>query len=88
MLAEIVGPVCESGDVIASKRSIPKLVSGDLVAVRDVGAYGAVMSSNYNTRVPATEVMVSGKRMCQIRKRQNYEDILNKDIVPDWLEIP
>ena len=85
MLAEIVGPICESSDVIASKRRISKLVSGDFVAVRDVGAYGAVMSSNYNTRIPATEVMVSGKQMCQIRKRPNYEDILNKDIVPDWL---
>lgn len=85
ILAEIVGPICESGDIIASNRSISKLVSGDLVAVRDTGAYGSVMSSGYNTRIPAAEVMVSGKQLCLIRKRQSYEDILNKDIIPDWV---
>ena len=85
---DIVGPVCESGDVIAADRSMPELRAGDLIAVRDAGAYGAVMSSNYNSRPPAAEAMVHGGDAALIRPRLDYEELLARDHVPDWLSSP
>ncbi|MEE8172710.1 MAG: diaminopimelate decarboxylase, partial [Alphaproteobacteria bacterium] len=82
---DIVGPICESGDVIASERSMPELRAGDLIAVRDAGAYGAVMSSSYNSRPPAAEVMVRGADAALIRPRLDYDALLARDAVPDWL---
>ena len=82
---DIVGPICESGDVIAAERSMPELRAGDLIAVRDAGAYGAVMSSNYNSRPPAAEAMVRGEDAALIRPRLDYEALLARDSVPDWL---
>ncbi len=81
---DIVGPICESGDVIASDRTMPELRAGDLIAVRDAGAYGAVMSSNYNSRLSAAEVMVRGDDIALIRPRLDYETLLARDAVPDW----
>ncbi len=81
---DIVGPICESGDVIAKDRVLPELRAGDLIAVRDAGAYGAVMSSSYNSRMPAAEVMVQGGESALIRPRLDYDAMLARDVLPDW----
>ena len=82
---DVVGPVCETGDSFAAQRSLPPLVSGDLVALLSAGAYGAVMSSGYNTRPLVPEVLVRGDAFAVIRCRPSYEDILSQDKMPEWL---
>ncbi|MBY5973830.1 diaminopimelate decarboxylase [Ferrimonas balearica] len=81
---DIVGPVCESGDTFAKGRNMPKLAAGDLVAFRSAGAYGAVMSSEYNTRPLIPEVLVKGDQFAVIRKRPSFEEIINRDTLPVW----
>ena len=81
---DIVGPICESGDVIATDRVLPELRAGDLIVVRDAGAYGAVMSSSYNSRMPAAEVMVRDADSALIRPRLDYDAMLARDVLPDW----
>ena len=81
---DIVGPICESGDVIAPDRIMPELRAGDLIAVRDAGAYGAVMASNYNSRLTAAEVMVRGGDAVLIRARLDYDTLIARDTMPDW----
>ena len=83
---DVVGPVCETGDTFAKKRKMPELSESDLVAFRSAGAYGAVMSSEYNTRPLIPEVMVNKNEFSIIRKRPSYEQIIDRDIIPDWLE--
>ena len=83
---DVVGPVCETGDTFAKKRKMPELSESDLVAFRSAGAYGAVMSSEYNTRPLIPEVMVNKDEFSIIRKRPSYEEIIHRDIIPDWLE--
>jgi len=83
--ADIVGPVCESGDTFAVDRALPPLAAGDLVAFKTAGAYGAVMSSTYNTRLLVPEVLVSGDRFAVVRRRPSYDELLSLDIVPEWL---
>lgn len=83
---DIVGPICESGDVFAKDRALPELQAGDLIAVRDTGAYGAVMSSSYNSRMPAAEVMVQGADAALIRTRLDYQTMLARDVLPSWLK--
>ena len=73
---DVVGPICESSDVFARDRSLPPVEVGDLVAVLDVGAYGAVMASNYNRRMLAPEVLVDDGRWTVIRRRQTLDDVL------------
>ena len=73
---EIVGPVCESSDVVGRDRTMPRLEVGDLVAIRDAGAYGSAMASNYNRRPLPVEVLVDGGGWCVIRRRQTIEDML------------
>jgi diaminopimelate decarboxylase len=73
---EIVGPVCESSDVVGRDRILPKIDVGDLVAVRDAGAYGAVMASNYNRRPFPAEVLVDAGSWRVIRRRQTVDDML------------
>ena len=73
---DVVGPICESSDVFARDRLLPPLEVGDLVAVLDAGAYGAVMASNYNRRLLAVEVMVDGGQWSVIRRRQTIDDVL------------
>jgi diaminopimelate decarboxylase len=73
---DVVGPICESSDVFARDRSLPPVEVGDLVAVLDVGAYGAVMASNYNRRMLAPEVLVDDGRWTIIRRRQTLDDVL------------
>ena len=84
---DVVGPICESGDTFAKQRDMPKISQNDLVVFRSAGAYGAVMASEYNTRPPAPEVIVSNDRFAIARPRLTYDDILSKDQIPDWLEI-
>jgi diaminopimelate decarboxylase len=73
---DIVGPICESSDVFARERELPDLCVGDLVAILDTGAYGAVMASNYNRRLLAPEVLVDGGAWSVIRRRQTLDDVL------------
>jgi diaminopimelate decarboxylase len=73
---DIVGPICESGDFMARDRMMPGVVSGDLLAIMSTGAYGFSMSSNYNSRPKAAEVLVSSERFQVIRYREDYEDLL------------
>lgn len=82
---DIVGPVCESGDTFARQRDLPPVGPGDLVAFRSAGAYGAVMSSEYNSRLLIPEVLVSGSRFDVVRPRPTYADMLGRDRIPDWL---
>jgi diaminopimelate decarboxylase len=85
-LSDIVGPICESGDYLAKGRELPPLASGDLVVLESAGAYGAVMSSTYNTRPLVPEVLVDGGRYAVIRPRQTLEELLAADRVPPWLK--
>jgi diaminopimelate decarboxylase len=82
--ADIVGPVCETGDSFAVQRKMTPLAEGDLVAVMSAGAYGASMSSGYNTRLPAPEVLVRGAQFTLIRPRSSYDAILAQDRMPPW----
>src|SRR5580700_9826053 len=86
--ADVVGPVCESADTFATERDLPPLSEGDLVALTSAGAYGAVMSATYNSRLLVPEVMVSGDRYAVIRPRPSYEAMLALDAIPDWLGDP
>ncbi|MGY6534066.1 MAG: diaminopimelate decarboxylase [Pararhodobacter sp.] len=83
---DIVGPVCESGDTFARQRAMPLLQSGDLVAFRSAGAYGAVMASEYNSRPLIPEVMVSGDQFAVIRARPGYDEMLARDTLPPWMQ--
>ena len=83
---DIVGPVCETGDVLALDRPMPELIADDLLAVRSAGAYGAVMASSYNARLLVPEVLVNGADFAVIRPRPTYEDLLSADVIPDWLK--
>ncbi|MFD1343520.1 diaminopimelate decarboxylase [Litorisediminicola beolgyonensis] len=82
---DIVGPVCESGDTFAKSREMPELKAGDLVAFRSAGAYGAVMSSEYNTRPLVPEVLVKDDHHAVIRARPSFDEIISRDTVPEWL---
>ncbi len=82
---DVVGPVCETGDIFASGRELPLMKPDDLVAFRTAGAYGAVMASEYNSRPMIPEVLVNGDQWAVIRKRPSYEEMIARDIVPDWL---
>ena len=82
---DIVGPVCETGDTFAKQRHMPPVAAGDLVAFRSAGAYGAVMSSEYNTRPLIPEVLVKDDHMAVIRARPTFDEIINRDTVPEWV---
>lgn len=84
--ADLVGPVCESGDTFAVDRALPPLAEGDLIALDAAGAYGAVMSSTYNSRPLVPEVLVAGARFAVIRERPSYEAMMSLDRVPGWLD--
>ena len=86
IVADVVGPICESGDFIARNRRMPKFKPGDLVAVMSAGAYGFSMSSNYNSRPRICEVLARGYRFHLIRERENYEDLARGERIPDFLE--
>ncbi|MGB5835767.1 MAG: diaminopimelate decarboxylase, partial [Albidovulum sp.] len=82
---DIVGPVCESGDTFAKQRALPQMKAGDVIAFRSAGAYGAVMASEYNTRPMIPEVLVKGDQFAVIRARPTYDEMINRDSMPEWL---
>ncbi len=84
VISDVVGPICESGDYFATARELPRLRPGDLLAILCAGAYGAAMSSTYNSRPLVPEVMVRGSAWQVIRPRQTYDDLIGLDRVPDW----
>ena len=83
--ADVVGPICESGDFLAKARKIAKVKVGDYLAVMSAGAYGFSMSSNYNSRLRALEVMVAKDKVFVIRKRESYEDLTRNEVIPSYL---
>jgi diaminopimelate decarboxylase len=82
VVSDVVGPICESGDFLAKDRLLQQVSPGDYLAVMSAGAYGFSMSSNYNSRPKAAEVMVKGKRHFLIRKRETYEDLIRGETIP------
>ncbi len=82
---DIVGPVCESGDTFAKGRQMPPVAANDLVAFRSAGAYGAVMSSEYNSRPLVPEVLVQGDQFAVIRRRPTFDEMIARDTIPAWL---
>jgi diaminopimelate decarboxylase len=86
MRYDVVGPVCETGDTFLTDEEMPVMKAGDLVAILVGGAYGAVMSSTYNTRPLAPEVLVSDTEFDLVRKVQTVEEIVALDVIPDWLK--
>ena len=84
--ADVVGPICESGDFLAKDRKLPEFEQGDLMAVMSSGAYGFTMSSNYNSRPRAAEVLVKDDRYYVIRERENYETLIRDESIPDFLK--
>ena len=85
VVTDVVGPVCETGDYLALARPLPELRAGDLISVMTAGAYGAVLASEYNSRLLVPEVLVAGNRYCVTRPRPSYDDMLAKERLPDWL---
>lgn len=84
-LYDVVGPICESGDIFAKDRQISEVSKDDLVAIQSAGAYGFSMASNYNSRTLPAEVLVDGDKVQIIRKRQTLEDLIAGETIPDWL---
>ncbi|WP_298293598.1 diaminopimelate decarboxylase [uncultured Litoreibacter sp.] len=82
---DVVGPVCESGDTFAKGRAMARMQAGDLVAFRTAGAYGAVMASEYNSRPMIPEVLVHGDQFAVIRARPTFDEMINRDTIPEWL---
>ncbi|HBP87060.1 MAG TPA: diaminopimelate decarboxylase [Nitrospirales bacterium] len=80
---DVVGPICESGDFLAKDRKMPQSQSGDLLAVMSAGAYGFTMASNYNSRPRVPEVLVKGKDITVIRKRESYEDLIRGESISE-----
>ncbi len=83
---DVAGPICESGDIIAKERMLPKMCEGDLLAVLNVGAYGFSMSSQYNSRPRPAEVLVKGDKIALIREAETFEDLIRRQRVAEWLE--
>jgi diaminopimelate decarboxylase len=85
MVADVVGPVCETGDYLALSRDMPAARAGDLLAIMTAGAYGAVQANTYNTRLLVPEVLVRGAEHAIVRPRPGYEELIGLDRVPGWL---
>jgi len=84
--ADIVGPICESGDFLARARRLPALEKGELLAAMSAGAYGFTMSSNYNSRPRVPEILVSDDQWHVIRQRESYDDLIRAEKIPDFLK--
>ncbi len=82
---DLVGPVCETGDYLALDRPLPAFAPDDLIALMTAGAYGAVMSSTYNTRPLVPEILVNGETYAVVRPRPTYDDLIGQDRLPPWL---
>lgn len=85
LIADVVGPVCETGDYLALDRDLPRLQPGDLIAFGSAGAYGAVQSCTYNSRLLVPEVLVKDDAFHVVRPRTSYDQLIGLDSVPDWL---
>ena len=85
IVTDVAGPVCETGDYLALGRALPELHPGDLIAVMTAGAYGAVLASEYNSRLLVPEVLVAGNRHAVTKPRPSYDDMLEAERLPDWL---
>src|SRR5262249_14235754 len=85
IVADVVGPVCESGDFLALNRDMPRPEPGDLLAVLTAGAYGAVQAGTYNTRPLVPEVMVNSDRFAIVRPRVDVAELIRQDRIPDWV---
>ena len=85
IVADIVGPICESGDFLAKDREIPYFRQGDLIAFMSAGAYGFTMSSNYNSRPRVAEVMVKGNSFAVVRERETWDDLIRGEKIPSFL---
>ena len=86
MIVDVVGPVCETGDYLGLSRDLPRLASGDLIAVGTAGAYGAVQAGTYNSRLLVPEVLVKGDSFHVVRPRTTFDDLIGRDSVPAWLD--
>jgi diaminopimelate decarboxylase len=85
IVADIVGPVCETGDYLALARSLPEPQPGDLLAIMSAGAYGAVQAGTYNSRLLVPEILVKGDDFAVIRPRGTYDQLIGLDKIPSWL---
>jgi len=85
IVADVVGPICESGDFLAKERRIPALDRGEILAVMSAGAYGFAMSSNYNSRPRVPEILVRDDRWYVVRQRESYEDLIHGEEIPDFM---
>ena len=85
--ADVVGPVCETGDSFAEGRPLPPLAADDLIVICSAGAYGAVMASSYNSRLLVPEVLVRGDGYAVVRPRQSHDDMLAAERLPEWLAV-
>ena len=83
---DVVGPICESGDFFGKDRLLPKMAKGDLLAVMTAGAYGFVMSSNYNVRPRVAEVMVKENQFAVVRERETFEDLIEGEHMPRFIK--
>ena len=86
IVADVVGPICESGDFFAKDREIPQPERGDLLAVMSAGAYGFTMASNYNSHPKPPEVLVDGDKYYVVRRRENFDDLINGETIPPSLQ--
>jgi diaminopimelate decarboxylase len=86
IVADVVGPICESGDFFAKDREIPRPQRGDLLAVMSAGAYGFTMASNYNSHPKPPEVLVDGERYYVVRKRESFDDLIRGETIPSPLQ--
>jgi len=86
LIYDIVGPICESGDVLGKNRELPKLKEKDYLAILDAGAYGFVMSSNYNSRTRSAEVLINNRCTHIIREAEKFSDLIAHQIIPDHLK--
>ena len=85
-MADVVGPICESGDFLAVDRKLTEVNADDLLAVMSTGAYGFVMSSNYCSRLRVAEVMVKNNQYHVVKKRETYEDLVRGESLPSFIE--
>jgi diaminopimelate decarboxylase len=83
--ADVAGPVCETGDYLALDREVPEPQPGDLLAIMSAGAYGAVQSGTYNSRLLVPEAMVRGSDFAIVRRRPTYEEMVAQEPLPPWL---
>jgi diaminopimelate decarboxylase len=82
--ADVVGPICETGDYLALSRKLPEPSPGDFLAIMSAGAYGAVQAGTYNSRLLVPEVLVNGGEYAIVRPRAHYEELIGLDKIPAW----